>query len=71
LGVDLLQPDLETVVARIEHPGLLSVNDSLQVVETTLHATDIEYPVPGRYVVRLVYNGLTADERTLRVAERP
>ena len=69
-AVLVVGPDLQTVVARLDFPERLRIDDSLQVVETVLPASGVEYPGPGRYVVRLTYNGLTAEEFTLRLRER-
>ena len=65
--VQILSPDLESVVAETQFPDRLVVSDRLDVVEAALNLPGMVLPAPGRYTVRLVYNGVTGEELTFLV----
>ncbi len=68
--VVLLAPDLETVVGRIAFWPKVAVRSPLQLLELSANVDELRLAVPGRYAVRLMYNGLVADEFSLEAMEQ-
>jgi hypothetical protein len=71
LELHILAPDLDRVIALAVIPERVVVSDPLQVVGVTVDVVGVELPEPGRYTVRLVYNGRTSEEISFRVLDRP
>lgn len=69
--VVVLTPDLATVVGRIRFQSGITVKSPLQLLELAALAGGLRLPVLGRYAVRLMYNGLVADEFSLEAMEHP
>ncbi|MFI5402738.1 MAG: DUF6941 family protein [Planctomycetota bacterium] len=69
--VVVLAPDLAAVVGRIRFGSKVAVKNPLQLLELAANAGGLRLPVPGRYAVRLMYNGLVADEFSLEAMEQP
>jgi hypothetical protein len=69
--VVVLAPDLTTVVGRVPLPPGTTVADPLRSFEGTGTLSRLDLPVAGRYAVRLLYNGLVADEFSIAASEQP
>jgi hypothetical protein len=65
LRVEILGPDLDTVVAAVDFPDRLVIDDPLSAVDAVVNLGELKLPRSGRYSVRLLYNGQIADEFTL------
>ena len=64
-------PDLATVIAKVSFPRRVAEHDPLLPVEGSAVMSGLRLPVPGRYAVRLVYNGLVADEFSIGATQPP
>jgi hypothetical protein len=69
--VVLLAPDLATVVGRITFRPRVTMKNPLHLLELTATVVGVRLPAPGRYAVRLMYNGLVADEFSIEAMEPP
>jgi len=69
LRLQIIGPDLQTVVADIELADALASADPLATTDVIVGVPALDLPAPGRYSVRLRYNGLLADEISF-LAER-
>ncbi len=69
--VVILAPDLATVVGRIALRPRATVKNPLHLLELARNVVGLRLPAPGRYAVRLMYNGLVADEFSLEAMEQP
>jgi hypothetical protein len=64
--VEVVNLDLQDVLGRVVLSEM-SVADPLEVIVVTLPLDRVEFDRPGRYAVRLIYNGRLAEELTLRL----
>ena len=69
MSVRVTAPDLETSVADVEAPAPLVVTDPLETVNVVFPLPELDFPVAGRYSVRLLYNGRIAQEIPLLAEE--
>lgn len=69
--VVILAPDLAMVVGRIAFRPRVTVKNPLHPLELAANVVGLRLPAPGRYAVRLMYNGLVADEFSLEAMEQP
>ncbi len=68
--VQIVAPDLQTVVTEIAFADPHEAGDPLATVEMAANFDAVVFSAPGRYTVRLVYNGRTAEELSLLVEGR-
>lgn len=64
-GILMLGPDLSQIGAEFEVPEALMVNDPLRRYELGFNLSSLHLPMPGRYTIRLLYNGLIAADFTV------
>lgn len=69
--VVFLAPDLSKAVGRFSFPQRVTVDNPLLPLENTGNMSALRLPLPGRYAVRLMYNGLVADEFSVEATEQP
>ena len=64
-GILVLGPDLSQVGAEFDVPQALTLNDPLRRYELGFNLRSLRLPMPGRYTIRLRYNGFIAADFTL------
>ena len=69
--VVFVAPDLVTVVGRLPFQGTITVDNPLVPFENTGNVQGLKLSAAGRYTVRLMYNGLVADEFSVEATEQP
>jgi hypothetical protein len=69
IEVQIGAPDLQSVVARGSIPDV-QTSDPLEAWDMSVRFGGVEFAQPGWHPVRLLYNGVLADEFSLGVAER-
>jgi hypothetical protein len=69
--VVFVAPDLATVVGRLPFPGRIVADNPLVPFENTGNVLGLTLPAAGRYTVRLMYNGVVADEFSVEATEQP
>lgn len=67
-AVVVVAPDLVTEVARLSFPKR-TYTDPLQPIDIPMNLPKLVLPQAGRYTIRLLYNGLIADEFSLNVRQ--
>jgi hypothetical protein len=63
----VLGPDPGRLIARLDPPGSLTVKDPTTRQELGFNLEGIWFPAPGRFTLRLMYDGQVASEFTIRV----
>jgi hypothetical protein len=66
-----LHPTWPTIVGRVVFRSRVKVDNPLLPFENTGGLPALRLPMPGRYAVRLPYNGLVADEFSVETMEQP
>ncbi len=67
--LEILSEDLATVIERIDLSEPIDFDTPLAEFAASVALDSVVWPSPGRYTVRLVYNGRIADETALTVGE--
>ena len=69
--IEILGEDLQTVLGRLAFPDVFEFEDPLLRVSTWISVDGVTWPGPGRYSVRLLYNGRIAEDTPLIVERNP